>query len=191
MAPKFWNRKRDANFVLGHACHIEFGFYGRCVSLAPLPAPPAACAFVPFISKPEGPFTPCNLYNTILLDYYVSVNLKRYHPGQPQGNFSETGQMPPSWESFWVKFPAHRQIRLEKSQGTGQIFQPLLLSNLIFSLDTGISEGIVLFTQWRGIIKEIKIHTAPNRTFIDYNFYLSNQFITRLRSLVMRSVSIK
>ena len=33
----FWNRKRDTNLVLGHACHIEFDFYGRCASLAPLP----------------------------------------------------------------------------------------------------------------------------------------------------------
>ena len=33
----FWNQKRDTKLVSGHACHIEFGFYGRCASLAPLP----------------------------------------------------------------------------------------------------------------------------------------------------------
>ena len=33
----FLNRKRDTNLVSGHACHIEFGFYRRCASLAPLP----------------------------------------------------------------------------------------------------------------------------------------------------------
>ena len=30
-----WNRKQDTRRVLGHACHIEFGFYGRCASLPP------------------------------------------------------------------------------------------------------------------------------------------------------------
>ena len=30
-----------------------------------------------------------------------------------------------------------------------------------------------------GVLKETKIYTELNRTFIDYNFYLSKQFITR------------
>ena len=33
----FWNRKRNTNLISGNACHIEFDFYGRCASLAPLP----------------------------------------------------------------------------------------------------------------------------------------------------------
>ena len=32
----FWNQKQDTKLVLGHGCHIEFGLYGRCASLAPL-----------------------------------------------------------------------------------------------------------------------------------------------------------
>ena len=33
----FWNRKQDTNLVLDHECHIEFGFFGHCASLALLP----------------------------------------------------------------------------------------------------------------------------------------------------------
>ena len=37
---------------------------------------------------------------------------------------------------------------------------------------------------WKGHLKETQIYTERNRTFIDYNFYLPKQFITRSCSVV-------